>query len=91
MEYLLQEYQTNAEEMRHNLLQIYHKLGKSFDVGDIANRFSYVFSNQQIISNKFNRKNFINSTVQHNIPDRIAMMVMILGFHSVIPVHRNFK
>lgn len=28
--------------MRHNLLQIYHKLGKSFDVGDIAARFSYV-------------------------------------------------
>lgn len=38
----LQEYQTSAEEMRHNLLQIYHKLGKSFDVGDIAARFSYV-------------------------------------------------
>ncbi|XP_031626163.1 NGFI-A-binding protein homolog isoform X2 [Contarinia nasturtii] len=30
----------SAEEMRHNLLQIYHKLGKSFDVGDIAARFS---------------------------------------------------
>lgn len=28
--------------MRNNLLQIYHKLGKTFDVGDIAARFSYV-------------------------------------------------
>lgn len=38
----LQEYTNSAEEMRQNLLQIYHKLGKSFDVGDIATRFSYV-------------------------------------------------
>lgn len=38
----VQEFHTSAEEMRHNLLAIYQKLGKSFDVGDIAARFSYV-------------------------------------------------
>lgn len=36
----MQEFHTSAEEMRHNLLAIYQKLGKSFDVGDIAARFS---------------------------------------------------
>lgn len=38
-----QDYPIGAEEMRQNLLQIYQKLGKSFDVGDIAARFSYAY------------------------------------------------
>lgn len=37
---VMQEFSTSAEEMRHNLLAIYQKLGKSFDVSDIAARFS---------------------------------------------------
>lgn len=36
----MQEFHSSAEEMRHNLLAIYQKLGKSFDVGDIATSFS---------------------------------------------------
>lgn len=36
----IQEFHSSAEEMRHNLLAIYQKLGKSFEVGDIATSFS---------------------------------------------------
>lgn len=35
----MQEYSSSADEMRHNLLAIYQKLGKTFEMSD-ANRFS---------------------------------------------------
>lgn len=54
---MFQEYNNSAEEMRQNLLQIYHKLGKSFDVGDIAARFSYVHLKILIFSIEYWKRN----------------------------------
>lgn len=92
----VQEFHTSAEEMRHNLLAIYQKLGKSFDVGDIAARFSYVYKFQQIFKFPligFETDSMLNENtiaVQRDILVP-TMMTVIQDFRSAIPVHLNYR
>lgn len=78
--------------MRQNLLQIYQKFGKSFDVGDIAARFSYV---SHIQATEIDEKFAINSlnlifSARPGIRGPIVMKVTH-GFRSVTRTRRYFR